>query len=273
MDEQLKKEVKTLLSQGYNEAQIKEAMTQKGYTISQIEDAILSKDEDVKKGTNWKKILIISLIVLIISLVLITIFYNATKQYKLSESYIQKPSNWVIEQNKSVKVDVEKIPGGVLLYEEGYNQEYNNGVISTAFVIEGYYNNEYFSNYYENNNVFIHIGNDINPNDNVMDILITETFSNNEPYIDIFLDSIWQQKIGTLKIWYGKNYQYYQEFNFSKENEIKKGVYHNRIKDDKTRFIEGSDPLQKVDGLIIGNVDREDWINQTLKDKTVIRFN
>jgi len=274
MNEELKKEVEALTSQGYNESQIKGALTEKGYNINEINEAIyIPRDISNKNKKFSKKNIIFSIIILFIISILVFGVFSFVKHYKFSPVYTENPKNWISSDNQSYKIEVGNIPGGVLSYEEGYNQQYNNGIINTAFIIEGYYNNEFFKNYYDNGTIHIHIGENINPDDEYMDIMISETFFNGTPYIDIFLDSIWQEKLGAVNIWYGIQYENYQAFNFSRNNEIKKGIYHNRIKDDISRFIENSDPLQKTGGLIIGDINREDWINQTLKNKIVIRFN
>ena len=220
---------------------------------------------DIKKILKYVGIII--LIYFVISIIVIII----NDKYKETESYKKNPENWVSKENNIISVKVENIPGGVAEYD-GALQQFNDGDISTAFIIEGWYDGNYFKNFYsENEKVMVYISNELNSDDDVMDVFISEVFDNGQPYIDIFLDSKWKT-LGKVNIWYGKDFENYEEFRFTKENEIKKGIFHNRIKDDLNRFIIGSDPLQSQGGLLLGDLHRDDWINKNPEGKIVIMF-
>jgi hypothetical protein len=221
---------------------------------------------DTKKLQN---IMIIILLVIIISF-LVYIGYN--KYYTQTEKYKENPKHWIEKQDDVVLVDVSKVNGGQSEYD-GFQQQYNDEEYSTVFIMEAWYDGEFFrKNYIQDEKVIFNLGNDINPKDDTMDILITETFYNKEPYINIFLDKKWQEKYGQVNIWYGKEYEHYHEFDFSETNEISNGVYHNKIKDDITRFNLNSYPLQGQGGLLLGNLHRNDWFNKTPEGKIVVKF-
>ena len=153
---------------------------------------------------------------------------------------------------------------------DGHNQQFREGNIETAFSIEGWNDGKYFTNFIDRDGKKVHIAPSFNPNDDVMGVFIVGFFSKGEPYIDIYLDKQWKEKLGKVNIWYGKDFENYEEFDF--ENQISPGLYWMRIKDDVSRFMMGSDPLQSQGGLLLGDLHRDDWLNQTPEGKVVIKF-
>ena len=217
------------------------------------------------------KTIIKTLIIIIILSLLIKIIFFSVETYIGSESYKNNPENWIEETNTSFDLDVNKIPGGSLEYD-GYNQQFNDGNIRTAFFVEGWYDEKYFKNHIEDEAVKIKITNEFNPNDEYLDVFLSGVFVRGEPYIDIFLDKAWLDTLGKVNIWYGESYEHYAKFNFSIKNEIKPNLFHNRIKEDINRYDMNSNPIQSRGGLLIGNLDRNDWFNKDSKGKIIIRI-
>lgn len=273
MDETLKKEVMALKSQGYTETQIKQFLTQKGYLLQQINEAIsgIVKENNKQAKPKSKKtiVIIISMISLIIFILIIIIINNINKE---NYEYKVEPKNWIETNKENFTINIENIPDGYREYSRG-TQQFANHEIRTEFIIEGWYNGEYFrEDYSENDKILLSLDNKINPNDDILNIFITETFIDNQPYFEIFLDKLWKDKLGEINIIYGKDFENNIKFNFSSQNEIKKGIYYNKIKDDKSRFNLNSNPTQTQGGLIIGNMTSNDYFDKNPYEKIIIKF-
>ncbi len=72
----------------------------------------------------------------------------------------------------------------------------------------------------------------------------------------IFVDEDFKQKIGDVNVLWGVEYQNIQQFNYE---QITPGIYFTQIEDDMSRFTFVDDqPVQKIGGVIVGNVDAQD---------------
>jgi len=215
------------------------------------------------------------ILIVFFSYILISFFVIIIKnQYKETSEYRDNPKNWVSKKGDIVSIDVSKISDAYMEYH-GTLQQFNDGELNTAFYTEGWYNGNYFTSIYKENGIaLLRVGTELNSNDGVLDVFISEVFEDGNPYFDVFLDEKWKEDFDKVNLWYGAEFEHYAKFDFSTANEIKKGVYHNRIGDDINRFSIGSDPVQHNGGLLLGNLHRDDWINEgSSEGKIVILFN
>ena len=226
------------------------------------------KKKEVRRGIKY-------VLIFLVAYILISFFVILIKnQYKETKEYSENPKNWVSKKGDITSIDVSKISTAYVEHH-GTLQQFNDGDINTAFYTQGWYNGEYFTSIYkEDDIVILSVGTELNSNDNVLDVFISEVFEDGNPYFDIFLDEKWKETFGKVNMWYGAEFDHYAEFDFSKSNEIKKGVYHNRIEDDINRFGMNSSLVQHRGGLLVGNLHRDDWINgESSEGRIVILFN
>lgn len=137
-----------------------------------------------------------------------------------------------------------------------------NTELKTVFTSEGWYKGKHFSDEYrENNTILMKITNKLKPDDGIIDGFVLETLENGVPTMYVFLDDDWQQQIPQTKLYWGKNFQNEQNFDFSSSQN---GVYMNKVQDDPTRF-ENNYALH-YGGMYVGEL-QEDGTS------TVIKFN
>jgi len=169
----------------------------------------------------------ISLIVIII---LALIIINIPKK-----AYSDDPKTWITTKGAEKEIDVEKATQGQSYFNRDVGQQYETETIGTAFDSEGWYKGNYFKReYIENNKIIMSIGNEIKPNDGIIDGFVMERIENNIPYLYIFLDEDWKNQVENTYIYWGKTYQNKKIFDFSLI--ASKGIYVNKVKDDENRF-------------------------------------
>ena len=93
----------------------------------------------------------------------------------------------------------------------------------------------------------------MNPNYGVVEGYMVETFENGTPYVYIYLDEDWRKQVGDTNIIWGKDLQFIQKY---KQINVGKGIYMNKIKDDKERFPE--ELKLRTSGVFVEDITLED---------------
>lgn len=225
-------EVQQLRQQGYTEVQIKNFLTQKGYSIEQI--AQINSPKEIPNNSNKKdkekKIIKILALILILA-----VGFNIFYFYFTSENYYSNnPKKWVDDIGSSKILDVKEATRGGAYVDNIGEQQYKE--IGTMFSSEGWYKGEYFIKEYidENNILKIKITNNMTPNDGVLEGYLVERMEEEKLYAYVFLDSDWKEQFPNSEIYWGGNYQNNITFDF--ENEVSKGIFLTKIEDDMDRF-------------------------------------
>jgi len=251
MDEKLRKEVEKLISQGYYESQIKQLMTQKGYTIPQIDEVIKSPSRPVKeKKRNYKRILAVSIISIIIIGFSLLIFVNPSPRII---KYTDNPKDWVVsEKNGSKIVDVNLVSKGRSFIDD-QGQQYRTPQLNTMFYSYGYYQGAYFEKEYDlNGNKVMSISTSMNPSDGVIEGYAVFDIVNDSPVFYIFVDEDWKQKVNPTIIFYGFEHTKNKTFEF---NEVSKGIYMDKIVDDKENY--NQNYSMHLGSILVGDITQE----------------
>lgn len=225
----LKKDIQELRQQGYNDAQMKGSLTEKGHSLQDINHEIATpvQKQETPKDNHKLLILIASILLIIILANIIYYFYSST------EHYSDNPKKWIDEVNGSYIIDVEKANEGKGYVDQAGEQQ--NTELNTVFSNEGWYQGNYFQKFYElNGKTIMRINNNMTPNDGVIEGYVIEKLENDEIYAYIFLDSDWRKSLPNTEVFWGGNYQNNISFDFS--NEISDGIYMIKLKEDMNRF-------------------------------------
>ena len=195
----------------------------------------------------------------VIVLVLVGVFLYIN----YSKEDLSKPENWVEDKTDGIKeINLEKVTGGNA-YSLGTGEQFNDGIISTVFIHEGWYNGEYFTNEYKKDaTVILRVNQEMNPNDGIIEAYIAEDIKEGRIFAYVFVDEDWKEAIGDdTNILWGSNHQNIKEFVF---NEISKGIYMDQIEDDRSRFNEDFSESKggvSVGSLTLKNVEEENISN------------
>jgi len=175
--------------------------------------------------------------------------------------YSSNPVTWVNEKPDNIKeVDFDKVTEGKSYFDkidQQYVDEEKN--IITAFGYDGIYYGEVFRTEFfdENNNLKLQITPELNPADGVPQAIIIEKIENNVPFAYIFVDRDWKELIGESYIAWGAEYQNVERFAY---DEIKTGVYMNKVEDDINRFTKEDFSGLTYGGVSIGTFTKEDIV-------------
>lgn len=268
-DDQLKKEVINLFSQGHDHNAVKSKLLEQGYTIDQINQALkeaFTYKNPPKKGIDRNLIILIGTGIIAIILIFTTIIILQKPHYS------QNPKDWIQTNTDGTQtIDIKQATQGAGQLDP-IGLQYDTNEVKTAFRFDGVYLGEIFSSdeYYDaNNNLKIRISEIQNPNDNIPEIMIMEKINKNEEMqVFVFLDEDWKRIIGEqTKIIWGKTYQNEKIFEF---NEISQGLYYDTVLDDKTRFLDNF--KERYGGIVVGKVNKEDIIQNNISDIIIVRL-
>ena len=236
MDENLKKEVMALKSQGYTETQIKQFLTQKGYPLNSISEAIseIVKEHNNQAKPKGKKIIISSIIILIILLSILIYYFIQKNNTEITEiPPSEYAGDWIEKMNETSTINIDEATKGMSNYDFG-RQTFidNDGEIYAIFT----------NSYYEGKNtkwieettgeITILQNKNMNSNDNIPEGFAMLKKEDGDFVLYIFLDNDWKNKYGseTYVVWSDNimNDASIKEsvFDFSNQNQ---GIYFNRL--------------------------------------------
>lgn len=195
MDENLKKEVESLVSQRYNDIQIKQALTSKGYTIQQIDEALRAPVAEVKKVDK-------KLIIAILSIIIIggMIFLLLPKEKNIEAPIQYKPSefagDWISKNNNSVVINVSEATNYMSEFNYGRQTYIDDGEIITVF-LNPYYEGISLRNIFEDTGKLpISVSADMKISDTVPEAFAFLKKEDNDYVIYLFADDDWKAKFG-----------------------------------------------------------------------------
>ncbi len=246
MDERLKKEAEQLISQGYTEPQIKQFLTEKGYSIKDIDEALRAPIP--KKKENNEKVWIVIGVFIGIVIISLSILIYIQSQPKLIK-YTDNPSDWIVDNKNGTKsVDINLVSSGKS-FIDSQGQQYRSGDIKTMFSSYGYYQGNYFDKNYDN---LMSIDTNMNPNDGIIEGYAVFDIVNDSPTFYIFVDEDWKQKVTPTTIFYGFDHSKNKTFEF---NEVSKGIYMDTIVDDKENY--DTKYQMHIGSILIGDITHE----------------
>jgi len=202
--------------------------------------------------------------VVILVIILIAILGTIYLVYTQRPYYTNNPKDWIERDGNSFEINVDKVTGGTGFSDEIGIQLRQPG-ISTVFDFEAYYKGNYFKKEYVNEGlVLMRVGENMNPNDGIIEGFMVETIENGDPLVYIFLvlDEDWKSSLEQTNIFWGLDYANEKTFSF---NEIRSGIYMDVISDDPSRFSDNYKIHQW--GIIVGDLTRDDS-----EDKTLIKL-
>jgi hypothetical protein len=277
MNEPLKKEVESLLKQGLNESQIKQSMTEKGYALSEINEAIGDHiDTKYTKKRNFKPLIIISSILAIILIIGLTYIFwpkkviieNIVDYSEYSPDWIKTIENITInnETNEISVIEATKGKGNFIVDQERYIE--NDGTIISLFYGGSYSGNIFNNIYYDkNSNVKMRIWNSMNPNDGIIESFGLFKKENEEFVLYLFVDEDWKKMSNeNLGIIWGNDIRNKENLNFKKFDfsKSKDGIYIEKITNDVSWFT-NQNPV--VGRLFLGEISLED-VKQSYYNRT-----
>ena len=192
---------------------------------------------------------LISIAVIIILVGVITWFIKSPVEQE--PYYKDNPQTWVDDKVGGVKeINVDKVTMGES-YISSVGQYYDNFEIATGFDYNGWYKGNYFErDYLENGKKIMSIHPEMNPNDGVIEGFVLERIEGGVPYLYIFLDDDWRNKVNNTKVYVLQNESVF-EFN----NPISQGIYFTKLKDDPRRF--GNDYSLVYGSIYVGDLKEE----------------
>jgi len=203
----------------------------------------------------------------VIALILIGIIvYAILKPPKIYFS--EDPKTWVEKKDITTKtVNVEKVTQGQA-YDHVSDLYLSINGTTTAFLYEGFYDGEYFKKeYFKDGKAVMRVGPDMEPNDGVIEGIVTERVNNGKYEVHIFLDEDWKKQIPDTNIIWGRFNDRVKPFEF---NEVSSGIYMDQIEDDPARF--DYNHMQSYSAIIVGRITPEQVKTGDTTGATVIMF-
>jgi hypothetical protein len=207
--------------------------------------------------------------VMLVILILLAAFIIYLTYKPQQITFSEKPKDWIksINQTSSMINTIEATAGKGYYEQKTQYIMYKNSIASLKYI--GYYNGEFFQNeYLKDNHAILRVQETLTPNDGTADIFLIQTFEEEKPVIYVFLDNDWKKLIPETNAVWGSEYQYERRLSLQ---ELKPGIYFDKITDEERFYKLEEGPVQKTGGLLIGNTDSKSFKEGKIKDKIFLR--
>jgi len=187
-------------------------------------------------------------------------------------AYSDEPKDWVKTRVAERVIDVKEATKG-RGYLQGDLRELQliltANYTETILTYSGWYDNEFFSTagYTKDGKTYLGIGNNMKPNDKVMEIFVAERIIEDEHKVFIFVDDGWKRAMPNTNIIWGRYFDRIKRFSF---REIADGIYMDEINDDPSRF--GYNYQLVYSGILIGNLTKEQAQKGSAEGVVVVKF-
>jgi len=188
--------------------------------------------------------------------------------------YSNNPKDWLDVDNDLTSVNMEHATKGKSEFD-GKAQQYDDGIIKTAFDMEGIYkgNGFFAEKYYEQIDekyiVKMELTTELNSTDGIPQGVMLERFEDGKPIVYIFVDEDWKREFPMLNIVWGKEFQNTRPFRFTPTG---KSTYYDKVADDKNRFTNPYYDDITYGGVILTDATQNDILEGST-DMTLMRLN